>query len=434
MGRQFIVFLFTLVFAGFFGGLLSYERPPPRKTRSIFQSPDPSSQQVHISLVGENKMRISWITKDDKDVANASVVHYGTTSGKYNVTATGNYTSYKYMFYNSGQIHDVVIGPLQPSTVYYYRCGSLPNTAGEFSFRTPPAQLPIKFAIAGDLGQTDWTNSTLQHIAASNYDILLLPGDLSYADTFQWLWDSFGQLVQPLASRRPWMVTQGNHEVERIPVLHSERFTSFNSRWRMPFLESSSTSNLYYSFNVATVHVIMLGSYTDFDPGSDQFEWLKADLRKVDRKKTPWLIVLLHAPWYNSNSAHQGEYECVGMKNAMEKLLYQARVDVIFAGHVHAYERFKRVYNDREDNCGSVHITIGDGGNREGLATEYIQPKPKISVFREASFGHGQLQVVNETHALWEWHRNEDDDVVGDKIWLTSLASNPTCKASTIAA
>ncbi|KAF5197484.1 Purple acid phosphatase, partial [Thalictrum thalictroides] len=57
------------------------------------------------------------------------------------------------------------------------------------------------------------------------------------------------------------------------------------------------------------------------------------------------------------------------MKKAIEDLLYGARVDVVFAGHVHAYERFTNVYDDRADDCGPVHITIGDGGNREGLAS-----------------------------------------------------------------
>lgn len=28
-----------------------------------------------------------------------------------------------------------------------------------------------------------------------------------------------------------------------------------------------------------------------------------------------------------------------------------------------------RVYDKNSDQCGPVHITIGDGGNREGLAT-----------------------------------------------------------------
>jgi hypothetical protein len=43
----------------------------------------------------------------------------------------------------------------------------------------------------------------------------------------------------------------------------------------MPFEESGSGSNLYYSFDAAGVHVIMLGSYTDYDEESDQYAWLK---------------------------------------------------------------------------------------------------------------------------------------------------------------
>lgn len=84
--------------------------------------------------------------------------------------------------------------------------------------------------------------------------------------------------------------------------------------------------------------------------------------------------------------------------------------------------------NNNADDCGPVHITIGDGGNREGLATKYINPAPKISLFREASFGHGQFKVVNGTHAHWTWHRNDDDKpIVADQVWITSLSSNPYC-------
>lgn len=191
----------------------------------------------------------------------------------------------------------------------------------------------------GDLGQTEWTASTLAHVAESNYDMLLLPGDLSYADTQQPLWDSFGRFVQPYASKRPWMVTEGNHDVEAFPVFHCHPFVAYDSRWRMPYEESGSASNLYYSFDVAgAVHVVMLGSYADFNASSAQYKWLVADLAKVDRRITPWLVALLHAPWYNTNLAHQGEGE--SMRQAMESLLYRARADVVFAGHVHAYERF----------------------------------------------------------------------------------------------
>lgn len=133
------------------------------------------------------------------------------------------------------------------------------------------------------------------------------------------------------------MVTEGNHEIENLPN-YPDGFTAYNARWLMPYEESGSTSNLYYSFEVAGTHIVMLGSYTEFDVGSAQYKWLEADLARVDRKKTPWILVLLHAPWYNTNTAHQGEGE--GMRQAMEELLYKARVDVVFAGHVHAYERF----------------------------------------------------------------------------------------------
>ncbi|XXG64999.1 hypothetical protein AAC387_Pa05g2809 [Persea americana] len=415
--------LLSVVTARFLACVLSYDRPAHRATLSVpLKDSDPvTPEQVHISLVGVDKMRISWITQVKNSPA---VVEYGTSPGVYGFSANGSTYSYAYVFYKSGEIHDVVIGPLTANTVYYYRCGSA--SAHEFSFKTPPAQFPIKFAVVGDLGQTGWTNSTLQHIDGSDYDVLLLPGDLSYADLFQPLWDSFGRLVEALASRRPWMVTQGNHEIEKIPVIERTPFKSYNARWRMPFEESGSNSNLYYSFDVAGVHILMLGSYTDFKAGSDQYKWLQADLARVDRTKTPWLVALIHAPWYNSNTAHQGEGD--SMKDAMEDMLYKARVDIIFAGHVHAYERFDRVYSGKADGCGPVHITIGDGGNREGLASKYIDPQPQISIFREASFGHGQFEVVNATHALWSWNRNDDDiSVMADKVWLKSLLSEPAC-------
>ncbi|KAK7337224.1 hypothetical protein VNO77_17787 [Canavalia gladiata] len=409
-----------------FDAAYSYTRPPPRKNLVIPQADqDPTSpQQVHVSQVGLNKARISWITVNPTP----ATVSYGPSPSANAFTATGNTSTYRYLLYKSGEIHDVVIGPLKVNTVYYYRLGGS-SSSQTYQYKTPPAQFPINFAVAGDLGQTEWTKTTLDHISKANYDMLLLPGDLAYADLVQHLWDSFGQLVEPLASKRPWMVTQGNHEVEKIPVVHNEPFTAFNARWRMPFEESGSDSNLYYSFDVAGVHVIMLGSYTDFAPGSPQYQWLQGDFKKVNRKNTPWLVVLIHAPWYNSNTAHQGEAESVQMKAAMEDLLYQARVDVVFTGHVHAYERFTRVYKDKADNCGPIHITIGDGGNREGLASEYINPQPKISLFREASFGHGMLQVINASNALWTWHRNNDDEsVVSDSLSITSLSSTPSCK------
>ncbi|WVZ88366.1 hypothetical protein U9M48_034896 [Paspalum notatum var. saurae] len=414
-----------------------YVRPPPRATLSLLQDADGQTpQQVHVSMAGQDKMRVSWITAGDAP----ATVEYGTAPGHYTRSATGTTATYSYLLYRSGNIHDAVVGPLRPATTYYYRCSG--SAAREFSFRTPPATLPFRFVVAGDLGQTGWTNSTLEHVAAADYDALLLPGDLSYADFVQSRWDSFGRLVEPLASARPWMVTEGNHEVEKLPLLEPTPFKAYNARWRMPYDVSGagagaavpppSGDNLYYSFDVAggAVHVVMLGSYTDYGAGSAQLAWLQRDLAAVDRGRAAFVVALVHAPWYNSNEAHQGEGDA--MRAAMEELLYGARVDAVFAGHVHAYERFARVYGGKEDPCGPVHVTVGDGGNREGLAGKFVHPQPAISAFREASFGHGRLEVVNATHALWTWHRNDDDEpVVADQVLITSLAANPACNNRT---
>ena len=68
-----------------------------------------------------------------------------------------------------------------------------------------------------------------------------------------------------------------------------------------------------------------------------QYEWLKAEFKKVDREKTPWLIVIMHSPMYNSNSAHYMEGE--SMRVAYESWFVENKVDIVIAGHVHAYER-----------------------------------------------------------------------------------------------
>lgn len=206
------------------------------------------------------------------DGSSLPIVDYGIAPGVYSSSSSfGETTSYSYLLYDSGKIHHVVIGPLKPDTVYYYRCG---GRGREFHFKTPPARFPITFAVVGDLGQTGWTATTLDHIGQSEYDVLLLPGDLSYADYMQHLWDSFGELVEPYASSRPWMVTEGNHEKESI-LLFKSGFQAYNARWRMPYEESGSPSNLFYSFELSGVHVVMLGSYTDYDVSSDQYAWLK---------------------------------------------------------------------------------------------------------------------------------------------------------------
>ncbi|KAK4775332.1 hypothetical protein SAY86_010267 [Trapa natans] len=122
--------------------------------------------------------------------------------------------------------------------------------------------------------------------------------------------------------------------------------------------------------------------------------------------------------------------EAETMRVMYEAWFVRYKVDVVFAGHVHAYERSERVSNIAynvvnglctpvKDQSAPVYITIGDGGNSEGLVTDMTEPQPQYSAFREASFGHAIFDIKNRTHAYYSWHRNQDGYAVeADRLWF----------------
>lgn len=404
-----------------------YRAPP----RALELGAAPSVDQVFLAFGDTNSatsVTVSWVTAG----AAPSTVKWGTKSGVYTATATGSSATYSQTTertpagYTSGQIHHVAVTGLQPNTQYFYLIAG----STESSFATMPvigAASAISLAVVGDLGQTADSANTVMHMSMDRTQAILHVGDLSYADGLLSRWDSWGTMVQPVARLKQWMMCPGNHEIGG-----GENMVSYQKRFFMPSTASGSTGgNLYYSFDVASVHVIALSSYTDFSASSHQAAWLKADLAKLDRTVTPWLVVMLHAPWYNSNKVHQGGGE--HMRVALEDTLFAAHADVVFTGHVHAYERSVPVYNNKPNAAGPVHITVGDGGNREGLASGWISPQPSWSAFRQAQYGHGVLDVVNATHARWEWHRDVDaSPVVTDGEWFVR-ARAPATSASVLA-
>ncbi|XP_071742226.1 bifunctional purple acid phosphatase 26-like [Rutidosis leptorrhynchoides] len=139
----------------------------------------------------------------------------------------------------------------------------------------------------------------------------------------------------------------------------------------------------------------------------------------------------MHSPMYNTNSAHYMEGE--SMRVVFEKWFVENKVDVVFAGHVHAYERSYRISNIQynisnglsypiADESAPVYINIGDGGNLEGLASSYNDPQPDYSAFREASYGHATLEIMNKTHAIYTWNRNDEGmSFVADSLVLENL-------------
>lgn len=391
-------------------------------------------QQVHITQ-GDYEGRaiiVSWVTPSEPG---SSEVFYGRTEHNYDHCAEGLVTQYTFYNYTSGFIHHCLIDGLEYNKKYYYKIGN-GSSAREFWFFTPPKIDPdaaYTFGIIGDLGQTFHSLSTFEHYLKSPGQTVLYVGDLSYADDYEFdngvRWDTWGRFVEPSTAYQPWIWTSGNHEIEfREDLGENVPFKPFLHRYHVPHKASSSTSPLWYAIKQASAHIIILSSYSPFVKYTPQWIWLRRELKRVDREKTPWLLVLMHSPIYNSNSYHYMEGE--SMRVVFEPWFVKYKVDIVFAGHVHAYERSYRysniAYNITNGDCSPtkdisapIYITIGDGGNLEGLAGVFTEPQPAYSAFREASYGHAMLEIMNRTHAYYYWNRNDDGVfVASDSIWL----------------
>lgn len=165
-----------------------------------------------------------------------------------------------------------------------------------------------------------------------------------------------------------WLVDRLGPGTHLILLAHAF-LPSPQTRFPANAAASGSSSPLWYSQNVGPMHIAFVTSYAPYDQSSAQYTWLESDLANVNRTETPWLIVVFHAPWYTSYKSHYMEANCHRLDT--ETLLYENGVDLVFNGHVHAYERTFPVYNFTLNECGPVHITVGDGGNVEKLAAVF---------------------------------------------------------------
>ena len=361
----------------------------------------------------------------------------------------------------------------------------------KFTFRTPPSTnastsssstaspivKPTKFAIVGDLGQTYNSSITMSNILTETKlkqpysssskitsssttttptptpaSLLIIAGDMSYANTIDSQWDSWFTLIEPITSSIPLVVAPGNHEVE-CDVLSKKPFLPYENRFYMPnrlgdaevglvdeswyhrkwgcaapsqFQIKYDYGNAYYSFVYGQIKTIVLSSYSETRVGSIQYKWLEDELEnRVDRDVTPWVIVIMHTQFYTTFKGHDDEFQTIGMRNAMEPLFYKYGVNVVFSGHDHAYMRSKPMYNWKVDDNGPVYLIVGEGGNREHHVKEYLHEVAEdwVDVRDKTVYGFGTLEVVNQTSANWKWimdPTNDDEISFTDDVWLSN--------------
>lgn len=238
----------------------------------------------------------------------------------------------------------------------------------------------------------------------------------------------------------------------------------------MPGKESGGVGNFWYSFDYGLAHFISFNSETDFpyspewpfvrdvngekrlpkenetystDSGPfgyingnwtenesyEQYHWLKQDLAKVNRKKTPWIIAMSHRPMYSSEVSDYQE----DMRNAFQSLFLEYSVDLYLAGHIHWYERMwpltksgkvdhsavvdKNTYRAKTGSL--THITNGMAGNIESHSV-LTSDEPVLNitnVLDQKNYGFSKLTIHSAKKLTWQMIQGKDGQV-GDEVTL----------------
>lgn len=300
------------------------------------------------------------------------------------------------------------------------------------SFTTAPSthpDAPVTLAVIGDLGQFPHSEETLARMERDRNEInvVILAGDIAYTNEDHRRWDTFFDFLDdyPLFDKIPLQVCPGNHDIDKLP--HGDDiFLGYENRFRMPRVHPPQLGkfkgpdgpmnmdaapyplpyewgNSYYSFTYGSAFIIMLNAYASLDPGSTQHQWIVEQLAKVDRTRTPWLIVVLHPPIYNTFSLHPNDLQIKAAQDHLEPLIVKYRANLVFTGHIHAYSRTATVSHGTVTPTGTIHITVGAGGRKCEGPFKSPEPEPWIHVRDATIYGYGMLRILNHTTAVWDW-------------------------------
>lgn len=263
-------------------------------------------EQIHLSFGDrQDAMVVSW-TSNETDPERLTV-WYGEkeTMTRRAEAFTRTYTAGGW----KGYLHYATLLNLSDDSIYRY---SVQNGSSDvYSFRTRSSlRKTTKIVAYGDMGTVGDANGPGANLTvdfcersiANGTDFILHVGDIPYDKGDEWIWDSFFRGVQPVAARVPYMTCPGNED-------HAYDFVGYLSRFRMPqSVKTSPNSSWFYSFDYERVHVLSISTeYIDREPGSAQYRFMEADLRAVNRSKTPFVVMIGHRPLYCSSNDY---YDC----------------------------------------------------------------------------------------------------------------------------
>jgi hypothetical protein len=294
----------------------------------------------YLQIGTPNSTVVRWRT----NVATNSRVSIGTTQG----TLTTNFDNA-----TSTTEHEVVVSGLSPATKYFYSVGTTTqqlagNDANHFfvTSPTPGTSVPTRIWVLGDSGTANLNaqavrNAFLSFTGTTPTNLWLMLGDNAYESGTDSEYQAAVFDMYPTILRQSVLwPTLGNHDTAQSsnPPAGLPYFAMFTLPTNAEAGGMASGTEKYYSFDYGNIHFICLDSMTsDRSVNGPMATWLRADLASSTRQ---WTIAFWHHPPYSKGSHNSDtEVELVEMRQNFLPILEEAGVDLVLAGHSHAYER-----------------------------------------------------------------------------------------------
>uniref|UniRef100_A0A7S1QH91 Purple acid phosphatase n=1 Tax=Neobodo designis TaxID=312471 RepID=A0A7S1QH91_NEODS len=269
-----------------------------------------------------------------------------------------------------GLQHVATLRNLAPNTKYFYRVGErggLMSSVRHFQSKadpSPAASIQVLYVAdagagyqtgsyagsashnacpipgAGDVDGAQYVWDAIRADPRTALDTMsIMNGDVSYARGWPYVWELFHNETEDIFGTLPVMVSFGNHEFDygHNPYQLCANGDSGGEAGISTGRRFNQDENHPW-FYVKNGPAFIVSLSSEHDP-IEQSLWLERDVfPNVDRKVTPWLIVFLHRPLYESSTFDDGPLTDA-MRVAYTNLFVRFGVDLVLTGHAHYYDR-----------------------------------------------------------------------------------------------
>lgn len=269
--------------------------------------------------------------------------------------------------------HRATARDIDPDAPFRYRVGSPDGGWSPVHVVKPSPRDTWRFVHFGDHGITHRSQQLTQQLRREPHDLLLIAGDLSYADGNQPIWDEWFGINEPLLSRVPMMCGPGNHEEkDDTGAAFKNRFTHPNPLTSNIF--GGNPGSTFYSFDYNRVHFLVTtaGALIGDLTLPEELLAIETDLALAAARRAAgqidFIFVVQHFTiWTDQIGRGPANPTLVALE---ENIMLRYGVDALLVGHDHIYQRSVPMALGLPNPLGYVQVTVGTGGQSIRLFEE----------------------------------------------------------------